>query len=97
MSGCQRTRANRGNWLFGYNKTFAPVAKITIVHCLFVIVAIKGWSLHQLNVNNAFLHSELDEEVYMQIPPGYCQQREKGKYVCRRNKLLYGLKQASRN
>ncbi|GJY61017.1 retrovirus-related pol polyprotein from transposon TNT 1-94 [Tanacetum coccineum] len=31
----------------------------------------KGWPLHQLDINNAFLHSFIDEDIYMQPPAGY--------------------------
>ncbi|MCH82043.1 retrovirus-related pol polyprotein from transposon TNT 1-94, partial [Trifolium medium] len=70
------------------------MAKITTVRALIALVSIKAWHLHQMDVYNAFLHGDLQEDVYMTVPQGVtC---PKPNQVCKLLKSLYGLRQASR-
>jgi len=78
-----------------YDETFAPVAKTGTVRTLISCAVNFGWPLHQMDVKNAFLHGDLQEEVYMEIPPGFANNQTVGK-VCRLKKSLYGLKQSPR-
>jgi hypothetical protein len=65
---------------------------MTIVRTIIAMVVVKGWSLHQMDVKNVFLHGDL-QEVYMEQPLGYVGQTHPN-LVCRLKKVLYGLKQA---
>jgi hypothetical protein len=76
-----------------YHETFSPVAKLNTVRVLLSLAANLDWPLHQLDVKNAFLHGDLEEEVYMDIPPGYTAS-SKAKIACKLQRALYGLKQS---
>ncbi|RVW56778.1 Retrovirus-related Pol polyprotein from transposon TNT 1-94 [Vitis vinifera] len=78
-----------------YQETFAPVAKLNTVRVLLSLAANLDWSLHQLDVKNAFLNGDLEEEVYMDIPAGLETTSNFNK-VCKLRKSLYGLKQSPR-
>ncbi|GKD62432.1 retrovirus-related pol polyprotein from transposon TNT 1-94 [Tanacetum coccineum] len=65
------------------------------VRCLFSINIKNNWFIEQLNINNAFLHGDLNEEVYMKVPKGYPQTLDPNT-ICKLTKSFYGLKLANR-
>ncbi|KAL0374374.1 UNVERIFIED_CONTAM: Retrovirus-related Pol polyprotein from transposon RE2 [Sesamum radiatum] len=76
-----------------YTDNFSPIAKTVTVRLFLDIAAAHSWPMHQLDINNAFLHGFLDEEVYMMPPDGYSTSPG---HVCKLQRSLYDLKQASR-
>jgi hypothetical protein len=76
-----------------YDETFALVAHMTTIHTLLDVASVQEWSISQLDVKNAFLNSELCEDVYMCPPPGYFVLEG---MVCHIRRSLYGPKQAPR-
>ncbi|GJU81845.1 retrovirus-related pol polyprotein from transposon TNT 1-94 [Tanacetum coccineum] len=78
-----------------YKETFTPIAKMVTIRALLATVVQNNWFLEQLDINNAFLHRDLDEEVYMTVPQGYSTYLPPNR-VCKLKMSLYGLKQANR-
>jgi histone deacetylase 1/2 len=78
-----------------YEDTFSPVIKPTTIRLLLSMALTKGWHLRQLDIQNAFLHGVLEEEVFMRQPPGF-EDSAYSDYLCRLDKALYELKQAPR-
>ena len=52
-----------------YEETFVPVANMTTIRTIIALATAKGWHLHQVDVKNAFLQGELEEEVFIIQPP----------------------------
>ena len=74
-----------------YSDTFSPIAKLASIQLFISLAAIHNWPLYQLDIKNVFLHGDIQEEVYMEQPPGFVAQEEFGN-VCRLRRSLYGLK-----
>lgn len=78
-----------------YNEIFSPVVKMTSIRVILSLVAVQDMFLEQLDVKTAFLHGDLEEEIYMSQPEGF-EVKDKERMVCRLKRSLYGLKQAPR-
>jgi transposase InsO family protein len=78
-----------------YNDVFSPVVKHSSIRTFFGIVAMRDLELEQLDVKTAFLHGELEEEIYMDQPEGFIVPGKED-HVCKLKRSLYGLKQSPR-
>jgi hypothetical protein len=78
-----------------YEETFSPVVKLATIRVILSLAMARGCSMRQLDVQNAFLHDFLEEDVYIRQPPRY-EDITQPNYICKLNKSLYGLKQALR-
>lgn len=78
-----------------YEEVFAPVARLETIRLLLSLAAQNQWKIHQMDVKSAFLNGYLEEEVYIEQPPGFVIEGYEDK-VLRLKKALYGLKQAPR-
>ena len=78
-----------------FEEIFSPVVKMSSIRVVLGLAASLNLEIEQLDVKTAFLHGDLEEEIYMEQPEGF---RVKGKedLVCKLKKSLYGLKQAPR-
>ena len=79
-----------------YKETFAPVAKMPSLRALLAIAAAQDLELHQMDVKTAFLNGDLEEDIYMEQPPGFVAPGSQANLVRKLNRSLYGLRQAGR-
>ncbi|GJT95020.1 putative RNA-directed DNA polymerase [Tanacetum coccineum] len=78
-----------------YEETFSPVADIRAIRILIAIAAYYDYEIWQMDVKTAFLNGRLDEDIYMEQPEGYVDPKFPNG-VCKLQRAIYGLKQASR-
>lgn len=78
-----------------FGETFSPVIKPATIRTVLTLVASRKWPAHQLDVSNAFLHGNLQEQVYCQQPTGFADPARPDD-VCLLSRSLYGLRQAPR-
>ncbi|KAI5314256.1 hypothetical protein L3X38_043432 [Prunus dulcis] len=80
---------------FDYTDTFSPMSSKDSLRLIMALTAHFDLELHQMDVKTAFLNGDLKEDIFMQQPPGFVE-RGKEHCVCKLNKSIYGLIQASR-
>ncbi|GJW24671.1 retrotransposon protein, putative, ty1-copia subclass [Tanacetum coccineum] len=83
-------------YMVDYEERFSPVADIRAIRILISIVAFYDYEIWQMDVKTAFLNGYLDEDIYMGQPEGFVDPKHPRK-VCKLQRSIYGLKQASRS
>lgn len=78
-----------------YNQTYSPTVRPESLRLLFAIAVEMDYHIHQVDVSTAYLNGELDEEIYMEQPEGFVDEKHPD-FVCKLNRSLYGLKQSGR-
>ena len=78
-----------------YNDIFSPIVKHTSIRILLAIVVVNDLVLEQLDMKIAFLHGELEEQLYMHQSEGFAVEGKEN-HVCLLKKSLYGPKQSLR-
>ena len=79
-----------------YDETFLPVAMLKSIRILIAIAAYYDYEIWQMDVKTAFLNGNLLEDVYMTQPESFSHPEDSTK-ICKLQRSIYGLKQASRS
>ncbi|GJR89022.1 retrotransposon protein, putative, ty1-copia subclass, partial [Tanacetum coccineum] len=93
---CLVTKGYTQTYLVDYEEMFSPVADIRAIRILISIAAFYDYEIWQMDVKTAFLNGYLDEDIYMVQPEGFVDPKHPRK-VCKLQRSIYGLKQASRS
>jgi hypothetical protein len=78
-----------------FDETFAPVARLELIHILLAYATHHGFKLYQMGVKSVFLNDSIKEKVYVEQSPSF-ESEEYPNHVYKLHKVLYGLKQAPR-
>ena len=78
-----------------YDETYALVAKMKSIRLLLNLAAAENLLVHQIDIETAYLNSDIDKDIYMKQPPGYAKPGTEHLY-CKLLKGLYGLKQGGK-
>ena len=81
---------------FNYEETFSPVAMIKSIRIFLSIAAHMDYEIWQMDIKTVFLNGSLEETIYMVQPEGFIAKGQEKK-VCKLQKSIYRLKQASRS
>lgn len=76
---------------FDFNETLSLVVTPTTIKIVLTIASTRHWCIRQLDINNAFLNGDLQEEVFMEQPQGFLDENNPH-LVCKLHKALYGMK-----
>jgi hypothetical protein len=79
-----------------YDETFSPVAMLKSIRILLAIAAYFDYEIWQMDFKTAFLNGNIEEELYMVQPEGFFDTKDANK-VCKLQRSIYGLKEASRS
>ena len=81
-----------------YDQTYSPTVKMVTLRVLLSSAVQNEMKLKQLDIKTAYLNAGIEEECFVDQPPGFVKKNANGRsYVCRLKKSLYGLKQSGRN
>jgi hypothetical protein len=78
-----------------YEETFSPVSRFESIRAVLALAAMEDWEIEAMDVTGAYLYGELDEEIYMEQPPGFIKEGQAHK-VCKLQRAIYGLKQSGK-
>ena len=75
-----------------YDETYAPIARLEAIRLLLAFACIMDFRLYQMDMKSAFLNGYIEEEIYVDQPPGFVDFKQPN-HAYKMKKILYGLRQ----